>query len=283
MDILTRISQRYDHMRPAEQKVADLIRKDLRFASRCAIQQLAKKAGVSHASITRLAKTLACDDVRDLKLQLAQVAAVGERFHDEQHIEQQDMPEVYQSIQDILQVNRGLITKDKCITAAELILAANHCLIFGVGGGSTIFAQECQHRLFRLDVKSNAYSDPMLMRMTAASIDANDLLICLSLSGKSPDVLEAANIAKEYGGKIVAICPEGELSALADVHLPITTQEMDFIYMPSASRYVLLAAIDMLASGVAIKNQRKSREKLRRIKLQLDEHRGCASRTPLGD
>ncbi|WP_286233894.1 MurR/RpiR family transcriptional regulator [Thalassotalea sediminis] len=283
MDILTRIAQRYDHMRPAEQKVADLIRKDVNFASRCGIHQIAEQAGVSHASITRLAKTLDCQNVRDLKLQLAQAAAVGERFHNEQHVELQDMPEVFQSIQDILQLNNGLITKEKCIEAAELILAANHSLVFGVGGGSTIFAQECQHRLFRLDVKSNAYSDPMLMRMTAASIDTNDVVICLSLSGKTPDVFESAKIAKDYGAKIIAICPQAELASIADVHLPITTQEMDFIYMPSASRYVLLAAIDMLASEVAIKNQRKSREKLRRIKLQLDEHRQSADRTPLGD
>lgn len=55
------------------------------------------------------------------------------------------------------------------------------------------------------------------------------------------------------------------------------------VSQPSASRYVMLAAIDMLASEVAIRNQRKSREKLRRLKLHLDQHRQSSERLPLGD
>ena len=53
--------------------------------------------------------------------------------------------------------------------------------------------------------------------------------------------------------------------------------------------YSSLAAIDILSSELAIKNQRKSREKLRRLKIQLDDHRGedgaCpnSNRLPLGD
>jgi RpiR family carbohydrate utilization transcriptional regulator len=56
----------------------------------------------------------------------------------------------------------------------------------------------------------------------------------------------------------------------------------------------MLAAIDILSSELAMKNQRKSREKLRRLKVQLDIHReqhaDCEGsineqlkRLPLGD
>lgn len=180
-------------------------------------------------------------------------------------------------------MNAGLITDEVIHQAAQLIVQANHCLIFGVGGGSTVMAQECHHRLFRLSVKSNAYSDPMLMRMTAATVDAKDVVICLSLSGDSPDVYDAAKIAKEYGAKVLTICPESLLSGLADVHLPVKIQEADYIFKPSASRYAMMAAIDILASEVAVKNQRKSREKLRRLKFHLDEHRDGDNRSPLGD
>ncbi len=283
MDILARIEQRIAHMPPSEQKVAELIKNDLENTAQMAIHQLADKVGVSHATITRLAKTLDCQNVRDLKLQLAQAAAVGKRFNQSATLDKKDIPAIYQSIHDILSLNAGLLTDDIVQQASQLITQAGHCLIFGVGGGSTIMAQECHHRLFRLSVKSNAYSDPMLMRMTAATVNINDVVICLSLSGESPDVNASASIAKEYGAKVIAICPESELSEIADVHLPIKTQEADYIFKPSASRYVMMAAIDILASDVAIKNQRKSREKLRRLKLQLDEHRNGDDRSPLGD
>ncbi|GHF87668.1 MurR/RpiR family transcriptional regulator [Thalassotalea marina] len=283
MDILARIEQRLPHMRPAEQQVAQFIQQDVDLASRLSIQDLAQQAMVSNATITRLAKTLDCQNVRDLKLQLAQSAAVGERFNQDAQTETQHIPEVYQSIHQILQLNAGLISTEVAQAAAQLISGAAHCLVFGVGGGSTVFAQECQHRFFRLSVRSNAYSDPMLMRMTAANVDEQDVILCLSLSGISPDVLTSANIAQEYGAKVIAICPDGDLARSADIHLPICTDESDYIFKPSASRYAMLAAIDILASELAVLNQRKSREKLRRLKLHLDEHRQSNGRMPLGD
>jgi len=271
------------HLRPSEQKVARFVLNDLNFAANAPINELADKAGVSHASITRLARALDCTNVRELKLKLAQSAAIGERFINETPVEQKDIPAVYSAIVDILQLNAGLITEPIIDKAAQLMINAPKVLIFGVGGGSSVMAQEAHNRLFRLCVPSNAYSDPLLMRMTAASVDKGDVVLCLSLSGYSPEVEAAVQVARDYGSQVIAICPDSRLSQLADVHLPIKTQESDFIYKPSASRYVMLAAIDILVSQIAVLNQRKSREKLRRIKHELDEHRKGPERLPLGD
>ena len=283
MDIVSQIKERLPHLRPSERKIANFLLSDMTYAANAPISVLADKIQVSHASITRLAKALECKNVRDLKLKLAQSVAVGERYTNDKKVAQKDIPAIYQSIHDILTLNAGLITDEVIQQASQLITSAKHTLIFGVGGGSTVMAQECHHRFFRLDINSHAYSDPMLMRMTASTVDENDVVLCLSLGGVSPDVYQSANIAKEYGAYVIAICPEGDLAELADIHLPITTQEADYIFKPSASRYVMLAAIDILASELAVKNQRKSREKLRRIKVHLDEHRHDSGRLPLGD
>ncbi len=284
MDIVSRIKRQLAHLRPSEQKVAKFILSDLSTAAHSSINELAEQSGVSLACITRLAKVLDCKNVRDLKFKLAQSAAVGERYISDKVVDKKDSPPIYQAIHNILDLNKGLIAEPDVQQASERITKANHILIFGVGGGSTVMAEECHYRFFRLDVKSNAYSDPMVMRMTAATVDKGDVVLCLSLGGFSPDVKDAAEIAKEYGAHVIAICPHGNLSEVAEIHLPIETHEADFIFNPSTSRYVMLAAIDMLASEIAIKNQRKCREKLRRLKLHLDEHRKEAGqRLPLGD
>ncbi|WP_088329676.1 MurR/RpiR family transcriptional regulator [Lacimicrobium sp. SS2-24] len=283
MDIVTRIHNQLAHLRPAEQKVARYLLEHINDAARASINELADKAGVSHASITRLAQALECKNVRELKMLLAQSAAVGERFIADKPVNRQEIPPVYQAIHDILDLNAGLINDEAIQRAGQLLTQAGHVLIFGVGGGSTFMAQETQNRLFRLEVKSNAHSDPMLMRMAAATVNKEDVIVCLSLSGVSPDVKAAAEIAKEYGAHLIAICPQGPLADIADLHLPIKTQEAEYIFNPSASRYVMLAAIDMIAGEVAVINQRKSREKLRRLKHHLDEHRKGSERLPLGD
>ncbi|OHU87661.1 MULTISPECIES: MurR/RpiR family transcriptional regulator [Pseudoalteromonas] len=290
MDIIDKISQGMGHFSPAEQKVAKLILSDLHFAASASIDELAQRAQVSNASITRLAKSLQCDNVRDLKLQLAKSTAVGERFLGTSLVERVNISHVYSSIEEILHLNAPLIEEQVVQQACDAICSARHCLIYGVGGGSSMLATECQNRLFRLDILSNAHSDPMLMRMTASTINKSDVVISLSISGVSPDVIDATRIAKEYGAVVIAICPEGELCALADFHLPIKTQESDYIFKPSAARYAMMAAVDILSSEVAMKNQRRSKEKLRRLKMQLDRHRNEAcgadpvdKRFPLGD
>ena len=80
------------HLRQSEQAVAQLILADLQFAASASISDLAGKANVSHASITRLAKALGCSNVRDMKLQLAQSLAVGERFINENTTRQKISP-----------------------------------------------------------------------------------------------------------------------------------------------------------------------------------------------
>jgi len=283
MDIISKIKEGLGHFSPAEDKVARLILAELNFAASASINELADKAQVSHASITRLAKSLGCVNVRDLKFRLTQSAAIGERFTNPEIIEKKQLSHVYASIQEILELNAGLIDEQVVEQASEVVCQARHCLVFGVGGGSSMLAQECQNRFFRLDVLSNAHSDPMMMRMSASTVNKDDVVIALSLSGVSPDVMDAAKIAKEYGAIIIAICPDSELSALADFHLPIKTQESDYIFKPSAARYVMMAALDILSSEVAMRNQRRSKEKLRRLKIQLDQHRDKSSAMPPAD
>jgi len=283
LDIVSRIKERLGHLRQSEQAVAQLILADLQFAASASISDLADKANVSHASITRLAKALGCSNVRDMKLQLAQSLAVGERFINENTTQREDIPAIYKAIHDILDINAGLIKQTDVEQAAQYIANSRHSLIFGVGGGSSVVAQECHNRLFRLDILSNAYSDPVMMRMTAASVDVSDVVVMLSLTGCARDLIDTARIAKEYGAKVIAICPQSELADLATIHLPIKTNESDYIFTPSTARYAMLAAVDVLASEVAILTQKKSREKLRRIKHELDQYRQGPDRAPIGD
>lgn len=290
MDIINKIKEGLGFFSPSEEKVARLILSDLNFAATASINDIADKALVSHATITRLAKHLGCENVRDLKFQLSQSVAIGERFTSEAPVEKQNISHVYTSIKEILELNAGLIDEQSVHGACEAICDARHCAIFGVGGGSSMLANECQNRFFRLDVLSNAHSDPMMMRMAASTVNQGDVALCLSLSGVSPDVIESAQIAKDYGAIVVAICPKSALSKLADFHLEIKTQESDYIFKPSAARYAMMAAIDILSTEVAMKNQRRSKEKLRRLKTRLDQHREQSSssvpadrRYPLGD
>lgn len=283
IDILSRITSDFAGLRDAEKKVAELIFADIDFVSEASIGAIAERANVSDASVTRFARAVGCDNVRDLKLRLARSLAAGRRFIQDAG-EANGLAAVYDIAAQTLAVNRELMEQADVAGAVRLLDDARQILAFGAGGGSTMLAQELQFRLVRLGYAISAYPHSLLPRMVASTLEPDDVVVALSVSGHTPETVDAARIARQYGARVVAITAHGSpLAEAADVVLPVAARETDFIYHPSASRYAMLAAIDVLALELALRHQDRSRDKLRRLKITLDAHRGGGDRQPLGD
>ncbi|MFC5474431.1 MurR/RpiR family transcriptional regulator [Paraherbaspirillum soli] len=288
-DIVSRIAERSGQLRLAEQKVAQAILSDLPFAASASINTLAQQAGVSEASVTRFAKAIGCRDVRELKLNLAQAAAIGQRFlQAESPVSEYQVPQiadvVYADIHKVLEVNRALLNQDGLQQAARLLLEARMIYAFGMGGGSTMLSDEARYRLVRLGRPVATYHDAMLQRMVAATLDKSDVVLAFSTTGNVPELNANCAIAKEYGVRLIAITALGSpLAAMADVLLPLKSLETDFIFKPSSSRYAMMMALDVLVAELALLQKEHSQELLRRLKFRLDAHRGGSNREPLGD
>jgi RpiR family carbohydrate utilization transcriptional regulator len=292
-DIVARIAERAPDLRTAERKVAALILDDLTGASRASIGALAKNAAVSIATVTRFAKAVGCQDVRELKLRLAQAAAVGQRFlrggpyeetHDDDHPDSL-AARIFDDIQTTLIHNRGALRAAPIAAAADALADARMVYVFGMGGGSTALADEMRFRLVRLGRPVASYQDGLLQRMVAATLSREHVVVALSVTGQTPEMVESCRIAREYGARVIALtAPASPLAQLADWLIPIIANETDFIYKPSSSRYAMLMALDLLVTELAVKQSDTSRELLRRMKHALDAHRGGADdRLPLGD
>lgn len=285
-DIVYHIRANRDRLSTTEQKVADTILDDIAFAAAANIDQLASKAVVSIATISRFAKSVGCDDIRDLKLKLAQACAVGTRFLTELPTVEESAfySRICSEVESTLRANLSRFVEADFRSAANAINEARLTYVGGMGGGSTMLAEETQFRLARLGVPVTAYHDPVLLRMLAATLTEKDVLVLLSITGVTPEMLEVADIAREYGARLIAItAPKSPLADKASILLPIMTEETDFIYKPSASRYGMLLAIDILATELALLRKADSKELLRRVKFALDEYRGGDNRLPLGD
>ncbi|MBY5930747.1 MurR/RpiR family transcriptional regulator [Halomonas sp. DP8Y7-3] len=283
IDILSRITALVGSLSDSERKVAELIFEDIDFVAEASITDIARRSGVSDATVTRFARSVGCDNVRDLKLRLNRALAAGRRF-----IEDADPARGPAAIYDVatqtLAINRELLLEADIAGAVERLDQARQILAFGCGGGSSVMCQELQFRLMRLGYPVSAYPHGLVPRMVAATLDPDDVVVVLSVSGYTPEMVESAQIASQYGAQVIALTAVGSpLAAAADVVLPIATRETDFILHPSASRYALMAAIDVLALELAMRHRDQARAKLRRLKIALDDHRGGDNRQPLGD
>lgn len=283
MDILYQIRARQDSFSAGEGRIARLMLDDVGFAASASLEHLAQRAEVSTATLSRFARTVGCRDLRDLRLQLAQASGVGSRFLDPAGTPEQSAfyGQIVGDIETTLRQHLAGFDESRFADAVKMLGQARMIHAFGMGGCSTLCSDELQVRLVRLGYPIAVCHDAVMMRVTAASLNAEHVLIVCSLTGITPELLETVELARNYGARILAITRAD--SPLADIVLPLQGAETSFIYKPTAARYGMLLAIDVLATELALANPEDNQERLRRIKLALDEYRGGDDHLPLGD
>ncbi|MFC6335592.1 SIS domain-containing protein [Pseudomonas sp. CCM 7891] len=286
MDILYQIRARQDSFSAGEGRIAKLMLDDVGFAASASLEALSQRAEVSTATLSRFARSVGCRDLRDLRLQLAQANGVGSRFLDPAGLPEQSAfhRQILGDIEATLRQHLSGFSQRSFLDAVSLLGKARMIHAFGMGGPSSLGSDELQVRLVRLGYAIAACHDPVMMRVTAATLSAEHALIVCSLTGLTPELLGAVELARNYGARIVAITlADSPLAQLADVLLPLQPAETSFIYKPTAARYGMLLAIDVLATELALTRPDDNQERLRRIKLALDDYRGGADCLPLGD
>jgi len=105
------------------------------------------------------------------------------------------------------------------VDAVSLLGKARMIHAFGMGGPSSLCSEELQVRLVRLGYPIAACHDPVMMRVTAATLGPEQALIVCSLSGLTPELLDVVALARNYDTPIVAITlaaslPPAELPGL---------------------------------------------------------------------
>ena len=289
-DIISVIKQSAPSLRPSERRVAEAILADVDFALHSANGELARRAGVSEPTVTRFSRAVGCVGVRELKVKLAQSLVVGRIYLEEPPQPGNDLgkPTVWQMILE--DIHRAINTAERQLVVADferaagVIAACGKLVTFGVGGGSTMVANEAKHRFFRLGVGVSNYSDGQLMRMVAATLDKKDVVLAISATGRPKEIVDAVTIARDYGATIIAVTkPNSPLAAAADIPLGLYVPETPNALKPTASRFAFLAAIDLLAALTAYRSPRETQERMRRIKYALGNFGDGEAEGPLGD
>lgn len=289
-DIIGVIRQAVTGLRPAERRVADTILADVNLAVHASSATIARQAGVSEPTVTRFSRAVGCRGVRELKVKLAQSMVVGRIYIETPPHAGTDLAQpalwrsVFQEIRRAISSVEEQLRRDDLERAAEAIAGCSKLAAFGVGGGSTMAAAEIDNRFFRLGTAVTHSSDPRLIRMIAATMTRGDVVIVVSTTGKAAEVIEAANIAKSYGALVIAITkPQSRLAAVADIVLGVYVPEAPDALKPTASRYALLAVVDLLATATAYCRPREAQDRMRRIKYELLKATDGSADEPLGD
>jgi DNA-binding MurR/RpiR family transcriptional regulator len=289
IDIIMRLQGLEADGSKSDRLLAAMVLSDPDFASKASISEIAARIDVSEPTVTRFCRSLGCEGVRDFKFWLAQAMAIGGQYLKPTTVtrdsrEQRVVEIISNGAVGAITQMASTLDMAKIANVAELIGKSERILCIGSGGTSSMLATEMQNRLFRLGLGAVSQVDGQLQRMFAAVTTRDTTVIAFSTSGYAQSIIDAVQLARQYGANTVAItAPRSPLGKAAEILIGYQPIEDSFLFKPTSSRFALLAILDMLAMSVAESRGNKVLENLRRIKQSLNTLKVKDPSLPLGD
>lgn len=254
-NLLQNIHQARHQLRKSERKVCEYVLSHLNEVIHMRIVDLASAAAVSEPTVVRFCRAINCSGFQDFKLRLAQHLATKKEFETFVIAEGDSIADlgvkVFDATLATLAQVRDSINPHAIEAAIEAITQAKRVEFYGFGASAAV-AADAQHKFFRLQISTSAYSDPHIQTMSAMSLNANDVVVAISQSGKTRALIEAIKLANNAGAKTIALAPTNSPVALASqIPIYIDAEEEVEIYTPLSSRIAHLVVIDLIAVGVA--------------------------------
>ncbi len=242
-----------------------------------AIGVIAAAANVSEPTVVRFCKRLGYRGVQGFKMALARSLATGLPPTPMGVDSDEPLEELAAKVMDrqiaALIHTRNQLPHDRLETAIDLLAGASRIELFG-HGASGLVAQDAQHKFFRLGMPVAAYTDPHNHAISATVTPPDAVIIAISHTGRSGDLLQSLRVARDRGVPVIGITAPGTpLARLANVTLNAEVDEDTDIYTPMLSRLAHLALLDVLAVGVALRGGSRTQTRLAKIKQTLNQRR----------
>ncbi|TDP62792.1 RpiR family transcriptional regulator [Roseateles toxinivorans] len=289
MSIVDRVRAALPALPPAEQRVAHLLIADARAFATLPVTELAERAHVSKPTVVRFCRSVGYDGLADFKLKLAGSVNEGVPFV-HRAVDEDDKPNVLiikvidNAVAALLHYRNDAASPlfERAINALAEAGRGKHRIEFYGVGNSGIVAQDAQHKFFRLGVNTIACSDGHVQLMSATMLKPGDCAVVISNSGRSRDLIDAAEIARKKGATVIIITASG--SPLAQIgqtqgHVLLAVDHPEDYdrYSPMVSRLLHLIVIDILSTGVALQLGQELRPILQEIKRNLRSKRYAPS------
>ena len=268
-NLIRRITESQSSLRKSEAKVASYVLENLDEVIEMRVVDLASKSSVSEPTVIRFCRAIGFDGFQSFKLQLAQQLGLGSVFT-QFAVEDSDtvadlLNKVFDTTVGSLITVRDEINPAVLEQAIDTISNARRVEFYGFGASGSV-AADAQHKFFRLQLSSAAYTDPHIQRMSAISLGSEDVVVAISQSGETQALLESVELAREAGANVIGLAPQNtSLSRLCNLAIYVNMEEDLESFTPVSSRIAHLVVIDVLATGVARHRKPLLKEHLERL------------------
>ena len=282
MNSIEKIDVNRQRMSKKELMIADSLLKNADQVTTSNISTLAAKMKVSQASISRFVRKYCAETFMELKIELASRNSEQNSYDESRKIfswadDVDQIPsKMIQSIdktcQDVMEVNPHQVFTQ----AVKAIKDAPHVIFFGVGA-SGIIVDDFQQKLARLEKRCIYNPDSNFGVLNARLAGPKDVVVAVSFTGRTKEVLVAAREAKARGAVVITMTGNlpNPLEQLADIRFHVPTTEYNSVRLaPIFSIYGQLFIVDnlfLMLAKAKISNVEKFVSQYKDLTEQLKE------------
>lgn len=230
MSLQSRIQDVYPEFTQSEKQLAEYFLNHLQEVCTSSAKDLAEKVGTSAPTIVRFSRTLGYSGFPALKMDIimsekSDVSDLTEELTENETVTHL-VSTMYTHRLATLNHVRGLIDEVKTEKAVTALAQANTVYLCGIGG-SDIVCQDFQQKLSRIGICAVHVQDAHVMMTMMTGIQKGDVLVAISYSGETKEVIETVRIAKEKQATIISISQLGKstLNRLSELQFFVPSEE----------------------------------------------------------
>jgi len=276
-NIFNKLRAEKNYYSDIENKISECILNDPEGFINYSIGALAEELGVSQGSINNFSKKLIGSGFASLKLRIAQQLSSFDRRSFESISETDNaksaLIKTAEQVRLAFENTCHLNSDDSIERATQLILNAKKIEIYGIFL-SGVVAQNLRFQLMQLGVSADHVSDVLLSQVSASMLDSSSVVIAVSVSGKTKDVIDAVMTAKQNNVPIIALTSNANshLAKISDVVLLASSSGTNISNSAYEMQFCQLLIADAVCSYIRHKIDKDGSKNYFKVKEIISSH-----------
>ncbi|WP_245867533.1 MurR/RpiR family transcriptional regulator [Sporomusa silvacetica] len=279
LPLFSRIRLHSNRFTQAHERIVNYIKDHVQEVIHLPINELAERCQVGDATVIRFYRLLGYENYHTFQIAMAKELIEDDVQPIYEEVENHDLfPDVTRKV--IASTVQGITDLAGQISPAAIhditahLRAASVIHVIGLGA-SGIVAQDVMHKLMRLGLKINAYTDSHLMTIAASIAQPEEVFFAISHSGETTDILRTLELAKNQGCYTCAMTSysESNITRLVPAYLLTCTRDTKMRSDTMISRIVQLVVVDILYVMLALQIGEAASERVTQSRLALKQYR----------
>ncbi len=255
-NILAQMLQEYDSFTRSERKIVDYVLEHQKETQYISITDLSAECEVAVSTVSLFCRKLKLAGFNDFKLELARAALpAGSNVSQlTGEILPEDTPglvmgKVLHTVQEELNNAYHMLAAPSVTRAVDLLRGAGQVICLGQGNHSVV-ALAAWAQFSTTSAKFKTIQDSHMQAVMLSTLTREDVVLYFSYSGATHEVLEAAEIIRSRGARLILVTRylNSPASAYADTVLLCGPNEQPFQFGSSAALIAQLYVVEVLLS-----------------------------------